>query len=139
MERVSQHLGRSAGIDVRMLPWQVEDVRGTIWIMAHDREGAFDGEDCRITEVLSNFAATGVRLERQQKSLLEQARVAGENALANSIAHQINNPLQELMQTVYLLARKDPESDAFAQKITGDLTRLSEAHCQLLSGQESCD
>lgn len=143
--RVSQRFFDLMGIqaptvtDGLLLPWNVEEARGTIWIMAHGREEAFDGEDCRIMQMLSNFAATGVKLQRQQKSLLEQARAAGETAMANSIAHQINNPLRELMQSVYLLSRRGPESDAFAQKIAGELTKLSDALDQLLSGPESCN
>jgi hypothetical protein len=61
--------------------------------MAHGRDEAFEGEDCRVMQVLANFAATGVKLQQQQKLLIEQARTAGEAAMANSLAHQIDDPL----------------------------------------------
>jgi hypothetical protein len=95
-----------------LLPWHAEETRGTIWIMAHGRVEAFDGEDCKMMQALANFAATGVTLQHQQKLLMEQARTAAAAAMANELAHQINNPLQGLMQTVFLFARGGTESGA---------------------------
>ena len=119
--------------DGMLLPWQAEGTRGTIWIMAHGRAEAFDGEDCRMMQALANFAATGVRLQRQQRLLMEQARTAAAAAMANDLAHQINNPLQGLMQTVFLFGRGGAESGAFAQQAMGDLIRLSNLVKRLLS------
>lgn len=51
-----------------LLPWQVEDSRGTIFVMAHGRTDAFDAEDCRMMQVLADFAALGVRQQRQQET-----------------------------------------------------------------------
>jgi DNA-directed RNA polymerase specialized sigma24 family protein len=116
-----------------LLPWQAEETRGTIWIMAHGRAEAFDREDCKMMQVLANFAATGMRLQRQQRLLMEKARTAVAAAMANNFAHQINNPLQGLMQTVYLVGRGDAESGVYAQQAMGDLTRLSELVKRLLS------
>lgn len=116
-----------------LLPWQVEEARGTIWIMAHGRSEAFDSEDCKMMQVLANFAATGIRLQRQQRLLMEQARNAAAAAMANNLAHQINNPLQGLMQTVFLLTRGGAESSIFAQQAMGDLARLSNLVNRLLS------
>jgi DNA-directed RNA polymerase specialized sigma24 family protein len=111
--------------DGLLLPWQVEEARGTIWIMAHGRDEAFDGEDCQMMQVLANFAATGVKLQQQQKLLIEQAKTAGETAIANSLAHQINDPLQGLMQTVYHFGQENAKSGVFAQQVIADLLRLS--------------
>ena len=118
--------------DGLLLPWQTEQTRGTIWIMAHGREEAFDGEDCRMMQALANFAATGVRLEQQQKLLMEQARIAAKAAMAHRLAHQINNPLQGLMQTVFLFGRGDPESSVFAQQAIGEVSKLSDLVQRLL-------
>jgi DNA-directed RNA polymerase specialized sigma24 family protein len=119
--------------DGMLLPWQAEETRGTVWIMAHGRTEAFDGEDCEMMQALSNFAATGMRLQRQQKLLMEQARATGATAMAHSLAHQINNPLQGLMQTVFLTGRGDAESEVFAKQAMGDLIKLSDLVKQLLS------
>jgi DNA-directed RNA polymerase specialized sigma24 family protein len=109
-----------------LLPWEAEETRGTIWIMAHGRTEAFDGADCRMMQALANFAATGVRLQHQQRLLMDEARTAGAAAMANELAHQINNPLQGLMQTVFLFARGGAESGALAQQAMGDIVRLSD-------------
>jgi len=119
--------------DGLLLPWQVDETRGTIWIMAHGRDEAFDGEDCRMMQALANFAATGVRLQQQQKLLMEQAATAAEVAMANNLAHQINNPLQGLMQTVFLFGKGSPEPAVFAQQAMGEVSRLSDLVKRLLS------
>jgi DNA-directed RNA polymerase specialized sigma24 family protein len=116
-----------------LLPWHAEETRGTIWIMAHGRAEAFDGEDCKMMEALANFAATGVRLQHQQRLLMEQARTAAAAAMANELAHQINNPLQGLMQTVFLFTRGGTESSALAQQAMGDIVRLSDLVKRFLS------
>jgi hypothetical protein len=121
--------------DGLLLPWQVEETRGTIWIMAHGRKEAFDGEDCQMMQVLANFAATGVRMQQQQKLLIDQARAAGEAAMAHSLAHQINNPLQGLAQIVYLLGKERPEPNVFAKQAMEELMRLSDLVKQQLSNR----
>jgi DNA-directed RNA polymerase specialized sigma24 family protein len=121
--------------DGMLLPWQADETRGTIWIMAHGRAEAFDGEDCKMMQALASFAATGVKLQRQQRLQMEQARTAAEAAMANDLAHQINNPLQGLMQTVFLFGRGGAESGVFAQQAMGDLVRLSDLVKRLLSSR----
>ncbi|HMH14293.1 MAG TPA: GAF domain-containing protein [Edaphobacter sp.] len=110
-----------------LLPWEVEGTRGTIWIMAHGREEAFDGEDLRMMQVLADFAAMGVRQQRQQKMLLKQATAAAAASMANDLAHQINNPLQSLTNVVYLAAEGPDGGDAksLAQDLSDHLQRLS--------------
>jgi nitrogen-specific signal transduction histidine kinase len=84
-------------------------------------------------QALANFAATGVRLQQQQSLLMEQARTAAASAMANNLAHQINNPLQGLMQTVFLFGRGGADSGAYAQQAMGDVSRLSDLVKRLLS------
>jgi hypothetical protein len=85
-----------------LLPWQVDDTRGTIFVMAHGRTEAFDGEDARMMQLLANFAAMGFRQQRQQKELMEKERAAAAAAMANDLAHKINNPLQALTNQLYI-------------------------------------
>ncbi|MGC1297954.1 MAG: hypothetical protein WA869_23220 [Alloacidobacterium sp.] len=46
--------------------------------------------------MLADFAAMGVRQQRQQKMLVEHASAAAAADMANDLAHKINNPLQSL-------------------------------------------
>jgi signal transduction histidine kinase len=108
-----------------LIPWEAEGTRGTIWVIAHDARGAFDREDYRLMQNLSDFAAIAVRHQQQQEKLLVQAKTAATDKLANRLAHQINNPLQALVQTLFLLEQGGPDSAALCRQATGDLARLS--------------
>jgi hypothetical protein len=110
-----------------LLPWQAEEHRGTIWIMAHERVEAFDGEDVRMMQVLADFAAMAIRHQRQQRTLMKQATAEAAAAMANDLAHQINNPLQSLTNVVYLAAEGQTGGDAksLAHDLSDPLERLS--------------
>ncbi|HEX3473315.1 MAG TPA: GAF domain-containing protein [Silvibacterium sp.] len=121
--------------DGLMFPWQTDETRGIIYILAHDREEAFDQGDVRIMEILADFAAIGVRQLRQQKLLMERAGLVAEAAMANKLAHKINNPLQSLTNILYLAAKGYHGESA---KVVGcqaldDLGRLSSLVRELLS------
>jgi hypothetical protein len=139
--RVSQRFFELMGIeapivsDGMLLPWEAEETRGTIWIMAHGRTEAFDREDLRMMETLADFAAMAVRHQRQQQALMKQATAAAAAAMANELAHQINNPLQSLTNLVYLAAEGQTGGDAKAlgQELSGDVHRLSGLVSKLLA------
>jgi hypothetical protein len=118
-----------------LLPWQVEETRGTIWIMAHGRAEAFDSNDVGMMKVLANFAAMGVRQQHQQRLLMERASLAAAAAMANDLAHKINNPLQSLTNIVYLAGEGESGGDAkaLAGEISEHLGRLSVVVNKLLT------
>jgi two-component sensor histidine kinase len=113
--------------DGMLLPWQVEEMRGTIWIMAHERTMAFDGNDCRVMQVMADFAAVAVRYQRQQAALMKLTAAASAAAMANELAHQINNPLQVLTNVAYLASRDDSGggSKVLADELSAQIQRLS--------------
>jgi hypothetical protein len=118
-----------------LLPWEVDGMRGTIFVMAHGRDEAFDSGDVRIMQMLADFAAMGFRQIRQQERLLKQERTAAAAAMANELAHKINNPLQSITNVVYLAAASGPDSDvkALATDLQDDVRRLSELVRELLA------
>jgi signal transduction histidine kinase len=118
-----------------LLPWKVEEVRGTVWIMAHGREEAFDGDDLRMMQMLADFAAMGVRQQRQRKVLMEQASATAAAAMANELAHQINNPLQSMTNIVYLASegRRGGDAKELAGELAEHLRRLSVLAGRLLA------
>ncbi|CAN5545232.1 hypothetical protein BH10ACI4_BH10ACI4_21140 [soil metagenome] len=128
-QRFFDQMGVEAPVveDGLLLPWRVGETRGTVWIMAHTRTEAFDGEDLRMMQVLAQFAAMGVRQQRQQKKLMEQASANAAAVMANDLAHKINNPLQSLVNVVYLAAEGQSGGDTkeLARELSGDLERLS--------------
>jgi two-component sensor histidine kinase len=139
--RVSKPFFDSVGVEAEvvtdglLLPWQAQEIRGTIWIMAHGRHEAFDNDDCRMMEVLAGFVAVGVRQQRQQLLLMEQARTAAAAAMANDLAHQINNPLQGLTNLIYLATEEQSAMDAktLARQMSNDVERLSALVKKLLT------
>src|SRR3984885_12877751 len=126
-----------------LLPWEVDGTRGTIFIMAHGRAEAFDKGDCTMMQLLAEFAAMGVRQLKQQKLLMEQASAAAAAAMANELAHQINNPLQSLTNVLYLAVQGYSGTNArtIGKQALNDLERLSALVKKLLAlpykGQDS--
>jgi nitrogen-specific signal transduction histidine kinase len=86
-------------------------------------------------EALANFAALGVRQQEQRRLLLEQTRAAAAAAMANELAHKINNPLQSLTNILFLAAESPAHENtrALAQHAAADLRRLSALVQQLLA------
>jgi hypothetical protein len=136
-QRFFDLLGISAPLvtDGILLPWEVDATRGTIFVMAHGRTEAFDQSDYRLMHVLANFAALGVRERKQRELLLEKARVNAAAAMANDLAHRINNPLQSLTNVLYLAAHRGHGDQARAWNLQAleELERLSRLVRQLLS------
>jgi hypothetical protein len=117
-----------------LLPWQVDGLQGTVWIMAHGRTTAFDGEDLKLMQVLAEFTAMAIRQQRQQKMMVDKASAAAAAAMADELAHKINNPLQGLTNVLYLAAEGHHGEGARAVGVQalGDLQRLSALVKQLL-------
>ena len=115
-----------------LIPWEVDEMRGTLWVLAHRTFRQFDREDYLILESLSDFAAIAVRHEQRQERLIKLAKNAAAAAMANELAHQINNPLQGLMQTLFLAGQGGTNAEVFAHQALEDLTRLSQLVNKLL-------
>ena len=108
-----------------LIPWEVENICGTIWIMAHGRTEAFDSDDSRMMELLGDFAAMAIRQDQQQKKLLEQANAAAAAAMANQLAHQINNPLQSITSALYLASQQPGGNQQYLEIASQQLEQLS--------------
>lgn len=121
--------------DGLLLPWQIANVRGTIFIMAHGRTEAFDQTDCRTMQTLADFASIGVQLLCKQALLLEQARSTGAAQMANHLAHEINNPLQSLTNILYLATEGSNGSEAksVVQQAVAEVATLSSLVNDLLT------
>jgi signal transduction histidine kinase len=113
-------------LDGILLPWSVDGISGTIFVMSHGNSLAFDAQDARVMQILADFAATAVHQQRQQELLVQQARASAAQAMAHSLAHRINNPLQSLTNTLYLAQHStDAATATHAQQAEAELHRLS--------------
>jgi len=91
-----------------LIPWHIEGgPTGTIWIIAHNDERKFDGEDLRVMRSLADFAASALRHQSTQEAL----RKAEVLALRADVAHQINNPLQAILNAISVLQRQGTLND----------------------------
>ncbi len=128
-ERFFDILGIQAALvtDGILLPWETDGTRGTIFIISHGRTEAFDSEDLHLMQVLANFAAIAIRQQRLQLKLLAQARAAAAIEMANDLAHQINNPLQSLTNTLFLAKQNAGVGDeqSLALRLEDDFERLA--------------
>jgi hypothetical protein len=118
-----------------LLPWDEGETRGTIFVMAHGRDEAFDGNDVRMMQMLADFVKMGVRQQRQQKQLMKQAMLGAAAGMANELAHRINNPLQSITNLVYLAAGGGVAGDAraLAEELEEPIQRLSVLAAKMLS------
>jgi signal transduction histidine kinase len=118
-----------------LLPWKTEDSRGTIFVMAHGRTEAFDRNDARLMTMLADFTATGYRQQKQQARLIRNEKALAVAQMANRLAHAINNPLQSMTNTAFLIAEGVPGCDpkALGQDLSKDIQRLSGLVSELLS------
>jgi hypothetical protein len=131
--RVSERFFEILGVEAPtvtdgiLIPWETETTRGTIFVMAHGRTAAFDGDDAIMMRVLADFAAMAVRHQAQQRALLEQASAAAAAAMANDLAHQINNPLQSITNVLYMAdqGQIDGDSKSLAHELAEPMQRLS--------------
>jgi hypothetical protein len=119
--------------DGMLIPWEAEQIRGTIWAVAHHSPEAFDIQDYRLLRSLADFVAISLR----QQSVDEKARLAAkaEASLerAHKMAHQINNPLQSLTNTLYLASQGGPGAQTFLDKAAEELAALSDRVRRLLA------
>jgi hypothetical protein len=114
-----------------LIPWHVGSSRGTIWVLAHGRTDAFDHMDYNIMQMFSDFAAMAVRNQQQQKTILQQTRAAAD--MANGLAHQINNPLQKLTNSIFLANTQSGDASGHIKQASDDLQQLSSLVRQLLA------
>lgn len=122
-----------------LIPWASENIRGTIWAVAHHSNEAFDLEDYRLLSSLADFAAIAIRHQRREEMMQKQTRDRASAARAHELAHQINNPLQSLTNTLYL-ARQDKENaQVYIEQASQELKTLSDLVRALLSLNGSKD
>lgn len=93
---------------------------------------------CRETfhfEEPSDPADLWVRLRLQEKIASRRVWEAGSAAKANQLAHEINNPLQTLANTIYLARQGGEDSEAYLREACSQLTALSELVKNVLEGK----
>jgi hypothetical protein len=84
------------------LPWYVDDLQGTLFILSHQRHEAFDLRDCQMMELLSDFAALAIRQRRHQDKFLKEAAHTSAKSMLGNDSSIAANPLQALIHVLYM-------------------------------------
>ena len=111
--------------DGMLIPWTSDKLRGTIWAVAHHSSEAFDMEDYLLLSTLASFAAIALRHEKQQRLLRDGEMQAACATRANELAHLINNPLQALINTLWLAQQDGADTQAQIHQAMDELALLS--------------
>jgi hypothetical protein len=132
--RVSKPFLRSIGVDAArvtdglMVPWEAEERRGTIWLLAHGRTEAFDQSNLETLELLASFAALCVTQQHRRKQKDYEWAVVAASAVIKVLALRIHDPLQELSDLVFLAqnGKWDGSPTSLAQQLSGSLSILTD-------------
>ena len=85
---------------------------------------------------ISKIARDITERKRTEAALFESERMAAIGRLAASIAHEVNNPLEAILNLSYLLSRNaslDEEGRVYTQLLLSEVIRVSEITKQTLS------
>lgn len=116
-----------------LIPWVSGTTRGTIWAVAHHSRENFCWDDYLLLNSLADFASIAIRHQRQEETLRNQTGEQASAARAHQLAHQINNPLQSLTNTLYLASQDGEQTKKFIAQASEQLKELSDLVSKLLS------
>ncbi|HWB33455.1 MAG TPA: hypothetical protein VG714_09795 [Acidobacteriaceae bacterium] len=119
-----------------LIPWVNEDLQGTLWAVSHHSRAAFCFNDYRLLHSLAEFAAVAVHHMRRQEQRRAEESHAASAAMANDLAHQINNPLQSLTNALYL-AQQIPHNTDYLSQATLELEHITDLVRRILSLQSA--
>ena len=113
--------------DGLLLPWDLGETRGTIWVLAHGRDNAFNQEDLKIMQAFSNFAAMGIKQQRERKEKMKQWAAMASTLLSNRLTDQVNDQLETIANLVHVAAgSKTQTASSLARQLSIPLEDLSE-------------
>jgi signal transduction histidine kinase len=119
------------------------EAKGTLWIVAHDAQRKFDGEDLRILSNLAEFTAAAYQVHTsltavvRQQAELERSNRELEQFVA-LVSHDLREPLRTVTSYTQLLAtryqgRLDPEAEELMRFTVAGAERMRERIDALLA------
>lgn len=126
-------------LDGMLIPWETETIRGTIWAVSHSSERAFEIQDYKLLRSLADFVGIILRQQAAEAQAKLRAKAEASAARAHRMAHQINNPLQSLTNTMFLARQGGPDTQKYIEQAFTELTALSDRVRKLLALKYSDD
>jgi hypothetical protein len=131
--RVSERFLRSIGVDAAsvtdglMVPWEADGRRGTIWVLAHGRNEAFDPRHLETLELLARFAALCVNQDRRKKEKEREWALLAASAVIKVLAHRIQDPIHQIAHLTFLaqIGRWDGTAKSLADQLAEPLLTLT--------------
>lgn len=108
-----------------LIPWITDDARGTIWCISTRPEPVFDMEDFELLEGIADFAAVALRHQLQEQELRRKQDDLAYAAVANDLAHQINNPMQSVVNALFLAGHDRANADRYAAFASAEIDRIN--------------
>ncbi len=121
--------------DGMLIPWAAGNMRGTIWAVAHESRDTFDLADYELLNTLADLVSVVVEHQTNERALRNKVRDQARAILANELAHKINNPLQTLTNTMFLVEQGGADVQDHVQQAAMELRALSELVRELLKTQ----
>ncbi len=109
--------------ELLVVPWELSSGRrGAIWLAHHDSDRHFNPEDLRLVTTLSDFARHALQRSHSEETRRSCEALASAARVANQLAHEVNNPLQALINSLYLISPAShdehlPEAQVQAERV----------------------
>ena len=86
-----------------LVPWSSERSKGILWVVKRFESKSLDADDVRMLVNLATFASFAIAKDEVEASRLDEERVDAAAKVAHELAHAVNNPLQALTNSLYLM------------------------------------
>jgi hypothetical protein len=129
--------------ELLVVPWQLTSGRrGAIWVAQHEHHKHFNQEHLRLVTALSDFTRHALHRSFSEETRRSCEALESAERMANQLAHEVNNPLQALINSLFLSAPQAQdvhvlEAQAQADRLSALVQSLLDVKRQNRSGGPS--
>ena len=123
--------------DGMLIPWVHGNAQGTLWAVSHRSRPTFCHADYLLLNSLAEFASIAIGHLQSRTRRRRQENRAASAAMANHLAHQINNPLQSLTNALYLAQQGGDDTVSYVEQASVELEQVTELVRRILSLEKS--
>jgi len=107
--------------ELLVVPWQLSSGRkGAVWVALHESGRHLNPEDLRLVTAISDFARHALQRSLSQETRRSCETLAAAARVANELAHEVNNPLQALINSLYLVSTALPDQHLLEARAQAD-------------------